>query len=432
MKGDFLGIFNFFKKDKSAKNETYFDKQGNIVYLGDSDIVTTPAQALQISAVYACVRVISENISTTPLDLYKKASDGSREKQDNGLSYLLRYKPNAVQSISQLLAYITSSIVLRGGGFIKVNRKVSGEIHSLVSLNPDDIEVIVEQTTNFRLVKQYKYNSPDGKQVILNQRDVIHIPNLVSTDGYCGLSTISAFRETFGSGLAQVEHENKFYSNGAKYNGILQMDGKLSDAGITKLKKQFKEEYGGKNGNGKTLVLEEGLTFSPLTMSHSDAQFIESRRFTTEDIARVFNVPPHMIQDLSRATFSNIEEQSINFVRYTLQPYFVNIEQQFMNILLTPEDIDAGYFLEFNTRNQLRSTLEKRYDAYSKAIDKGWMQPNEARELENLKKLDGLSNSFIQLNMGKIDEDGNVISHLNTENTIEAGNTDSPTEDNNE
>ena len=221
---------------------------------------------------------------------------------------------------------------------------------------------------------------------------------MVKPDGLTGYSVISLAREAMGIAASAEDYAARFYANDARPGGILSTPGRITKDSAERLKASWQDAFSGE-GRSKVAVLEEGLQWSPVSMSNSDMQFIEPRKFQINEIARIFRVPPHMIGDLERATFSNIEEQSIEFVTYCLRPWIIRLEKSLNNALF---ENDRTYFVEFKVDGLLRGNTQSRYAAYSTAFSNGWMCINEIRALENMNPVEGGDKYFRPLNLTDI------------------------------
>lgn len=338
--------------------------------------------AMQMSAVFACVRVLSESVASLPLHVYEKDADGNRKKaEDSSLFFLLHDEPNPEMTSYQFRETLMVHLLLYGNAYAQILRNGRGEVLGLYPLMPN--RMTVERDDDGQLFYRYlRYNTepPVGKDttVILMPENVLHIPGL-SMDGLIGLSPIAACRNTVGSGLAADEFASKYFANGAAPMGILTHPGVLKNP--EKLRKEWNEIYGGSRNSGRVAVLEEGLHFEPVSVSPQDSQLLETRKFTVEEICRIFRVPPHMVQDLDRATFNNIEQMSLDFVMYSLMPYLTRWEQALRKALLTREE-KQKYEIKFNIDGLLRGDYKSRMDGYATAINNGFMSPNDVRRLE--------------------------------------------------
>jgi HK97 family phage portal protein len=239
-----------------------------------------------------------------------------------------------------------------------------------------------------------------------DSEDVLHF-KLMTQDGIVGLSPIEQCKNAIGWGMAVEEYGNTFFKNGAKLSGVLQTDRALSEQAIDRLRNSFNSTYSKLSGSNQTAVLEEGLQFKPVAISAEQAQFLASRTFSVEEVARIFNLPPHMLKDLSKSSFNNIEMQSQEFVTYTLMPYLTRIEEE-MNLKLFRKTERGKKFIEFSAMGLLRGNIKDRTDYYRTMLNIGAMSINEIRRKENMNSIEEGDNHFMQLNMTTLNNIGNA------------------------
>ncbi len=356
---------------------------------------------MRVSTVYACVRVLAESVASLPLHVYGRTKGGGKYRAiSHPLYEILHSAPNAEMTSFDLRELLMGSLCLTGNAYHRIYRTRGGQIGELVPIPADT--VVVDRAKSGSLVY-----AVDGDKT-LRQSQVWRIPGM-GGDGIVGYSPITLAREAIGLALATEQHGATLFGNGAHPGGILETDGVLRDQGaIDRLRSQFERSYSGRNAN-RPLVLERGLKWRQISMSSDDAQFLETRKFQRTEICSIFRVPPHMIGDLERATFSNIEHQSLEFVMHTLRPWLVRIEQSITRDLISPDE-RGMIFAEFDVRGLLRGDIKSRYDAYNLAIRTGWMSRNEARKLENLNPVDGLDEYLISSDMMQSDNAKNTDS----------------------
>lgn len=342
--------------------------------------------AMQVSAVYACVRVISESIASLPLDLFVYDERGSKKDRELLLYSVLHDEPNPEMTSFTFRETITSHLLLWGNGYAQVIRNGRGQTIGLYPLLPDRMEVHRDNETK-EIYYVYHVSRDNvipglnaGDPVRLDAEDVLHIPGL-GFDGLIGYSPIAMQRNSIGEAIATEEYGSKFFENGATPSGVLEHPGLLKDP--KKLRDSWNAAYGGSANAGKVAILEEGLTFKTIGIPPKDAQMLESRKFQVEDIARIFRVPQHMIGSLEHATFSNIEHQSLEFVKYTLGPWMARLEQSMYRRLLNSYE-KKDHYIQFNPEGLLRGDLKSRNDAYAVARQNGWMSANDIRAKEGM------------------------------------------------
>ena len=274
-------------------------------------------------------------------------------------------------------------LLLWGNAYAQIIRNGKGEVIALYPLMPNRMSV--NRDSNGMLYYQYQKSNDDaptmeGSSVILSPSEVLHVPGL-GFDGLVGYSPIAMAKNAIGLSIAAEEYGAKFYANGAAPSGVLEHPGVLKDP--AKVRDSWNAAFGGSSNSHKVAVLEEGLKYTPISISPNEAQFLETRKFQIDEIARIFRVPTHMVGDLEKSSFSNIEQQSLEFVKYTLDPWVVRWEQSLSRALLSPEE-KKTYFFKFNVDGLLRGSYHERMQGYSIGIQNGFMCPNDVRELENL------------------------------------------------
>lgn len=343
--------------------------------------------AMQLTAVYACVRILAEGIAGLPLHLYKCGKNGSREKAvDHPLYFLLHDEPNPEMTSFVFRETLMTHLLLYGNCYCQIIRDGRGQVTALYPLMPNQMSVDRDEKGQLYYTYLRSGEEVDTMKkgtVYLLPEDVLHIPAL-GFDGLVGYSPIAMAKNSIGMGLACEEYGAKFFANGAAPSGVLEHPGTIKD--ITRLRESWNAIYGGSKNAGKVAILEEGMHYSPISISPNEAQFLETRKFQVDEIARIFHVPPHMIGDLERSTFSNIEQQSLEFVKYTLNPWVCRWEQALTRSLLSPKE-KREYSIKFNVDGLLRGDYQSRMNGYAVGRQNGWMSANDIRELENLDRI---------------------------------------------
>lgn len=341
---------------------------------GESKIGTS--SAMKYSAVFACNRVLSETLASMPAMEYRKKPDGTREHTTETAAYdILHNQPNDEMAPFSFKESLMGAINLGGNAVCQRLLNPSGELRGLYPLQ--DVKISRDNG-----VLQYAVLS-DSKRPVLSRKDVFHIPG-ISLDGVIGMSPISYVAEAIKLGLSYERFGVEFYKNGAHSSGAFSVPGELKEEAYNRLKKSLAENYTGLRNTGKPLLLEGGLTYQPFTINPVDAQLIENKRFQIEDICRIYRVPLHLVQDLTRSTNNNIEHQSLEFIMYTMLPHFKRWEENINMQLLSPSERRAGYYIEFNVAGLLRGDMKSRSEAYAIARQWGWMSVNDIRRLENM------------------------------------------------
>ena len=369
----------------------------------------SPDSALRLASVYACVRVLSETMASLPLVVYQRRADGGKDKiTDHWLYRLLANRPNRFQNPFEWREMLQGHLALRGNAYNQIITNAKGEVVELMPLHPDRIRLELLPSGEYR----YRFTDRFGTESILPRGEVWHLRGL-SSDGLLGMSPIELARESLGMALAAQDYGARFFANDAKpTGGWIEFPGSFKDS---EAKKVFRESYqqaqSGAN-RGKVLVLENGMKFHEVGVTNKDAQFLELRKFQITDVARLFRVPPHMIGDLDRATFSNIEQQSLEFVMHTMTPWAERWEASIESeLLLECDDIEV----EFDFANLMRGDAASRASYYQSGIQNGWLTRNEARIAENLNPLEGLDEPLRPLNM--VEESNAEDVELDTEQT---------------
>ena len=344
--------------------------------------------AMQMTAVYSCVRILSEAVAGLPLVLYHYNDSGGKERAlQHPLYRLLHDEPNSEMTSFAFRETLMSHLLLWGNAYAQIIRNARGEVIGLYPLMPSKMRV--DRDSTGRLFYLYQRTSDDsptlGKdsQVYLSPSDVLHIPGL-GFDGLVGYSPIAMAKNAIGLSLATEEYGAKFFANGASPAGVLEHPGTIKDP--QRVRESWNAAYQGSANAHKIAVLEEGMKYTPIGISPEQAQFLETRKFQINEIARIFRVPPHMLADLEKSSFSNIEQQSLEFVKYTLDPWIIRWEQTMCRVLLS-ESEKPEYFIKFNLEGLLRGDYASRMSGYATARQNGWMSANDIRELENLDRI---------------------------------------------
>jgi len=344
--------------------------------------------AMQMTAVYSCVRILSETVAGLPLNVYRYNDRGGKEKAfKHSLYRLLHDEPNPEMTSFAFRETLMSHLLLWGNAYAQIIRNARGEVIALYPLMPNKMTVDRDQTG--RLFYSYQRSVEDpatlGKSiwVTLSPSDVLHIPGL-GFDGLIGYSPIAMAKNAIGLAIATEEYGAKFFANGAAPSGVLEHPGTIKDP--QRVKESWNSAYQGSANAHKIAVLEEGMKYTPIGIAPEQAQFLETRKFQINEIARIFRVPPHMLADLEKSSFSNIEQQSLEFVKYTLDPWVVRWEQSMCRVLFS-ESEKPEYFIRFNVDGLLRGDYASRMTGYATARQNGWMSANDIRELENLDRI---------------------------------------------
>lgn len=357
--------------------------------------------AMSNSVVFACVKVLAESVASLPLHFYRYTGNGKERAIDHKLYKLLHDAPNDRITSFVFREMLMTQLLLWGNAYAWLRLDERGNVQEIIPLESSKMSVNYDDDWNIT----YTYSLGKYGLIKLPNWQILHIYGL-GFDGLIGYSPIAMARNAIGLSIACEEHGSKFFSNGARPSGILKTPTIIKDP--SKLRESWERAYGGSENAGKVAILEQGLEYQPISIPNSDAQFLETRRFQIEEIARIFRVPLHLLNDLSHATFSNIEHQSLDFVVHTLTPWLVRWEQALNQSLIPPNDRDK-YFFKFNTGGLLRGDIKSRYEAYAIGRQQGFLSSNDIRELEDLNLIpadEGGNSYLVNGNMMKLSQAG--------------------------
>ena len=368
--------------------------------------------ALQTPAVYACVRILSETIASLPLHVYRYTEGGKAKDTEHVLYTLLHDEPNPDMTSFVFRETLMSHLLIWGNAYAQILRDRSGQVIGLYPLLPDQMSVHrSEKGKLYYVYNRYEEDNPNFQEkgsIVLSQEEVLHIPGL-GFDGLIGYSPIALAKNAVGMTLACEEYGASFFGNGANPGGVLEHPGILKDPG--KVRDSWNAVYQGTRNAHKVAVLEEGMSYKQIGIPPEEAQFLETRKFQINEIARLFRIPPHMVGDLEKSSFSNIEQQSLEFVKYTLDPWVVRFEQALKKSLLLPEE-KKTHFIKFNVDGLLRGDYQSRMNGYAIGRQNGWLSTNDIRELEELNPIppeEGGDLYLINGNMTKLKDAGGFM-----------------------
>ena len=368
--------------------------------------------ALQTTAVYACVRILSETIASLPLHVYRYTEGGKTKDTEHVLYTLLHDEPNPDMTSFVFRETLMSHLLIWGNAYAQILRDRSGQVIGLYPLLPDQMSVHrSEKGKLYYVYNRYEEDNPNFQEkgsIVLSQEEVLHIPGL-GFDGLIGYSPIALAKNAVGMTLACEEYGASFFSNGANPGGVLEHPGILKDPG--KVRDSWNAVYQGTRNAHKVAVLEEGMSYKQIGIPPEEAQFLETRKFQINEIARLFRIPPHMVGDLEKSSFSNIEQQSLEFVKYTLDPWVVRFEQALKKSLLLPEE-KKTHFIKFNVDGLLRGDYQSRMNGYAIGRQNGWLSTNDIRKLEELNPIpseEGGDLYLINGNMTKLKDAGGFM-----------------------
>jgi phage portal protein, HK97 family len=421
-----MGIFSsLFRSRDKPFNRTAGSSYSFFLGSSSSGKYVTERSAMQMTAVYSCVRILSEAVASLPLQFYKYNDDGGKEKAvEHPLYFLLHDEPNPEMTSFIFRETLMTHLLLFGNAYAQIIRNGKGEVIALYPLMPDKMKVDRDDKGN--LYYEYTVSDADdvngrkgtdkvGRCVRLKPSEVLHVPGL-GFDGLVGYSPIAMAKNAIGLAMATEEYGSKFFANGAAPSGVLEHPGTIKDP--SRVRESWQSTFGGSSNANKVAVLEEGMKYTPISISPEQAQFLETRKFQIDEIARIFRVPPHMIGDLEKSSFNNIEQQSLEFVKYTLDPWVSRLEQAMFRALLT-RDEKKKYFFKFNVDGLLRGDYQSRMAGYAVGIQNGFMSPNDIRALENLDRIpkeDGGDLYMVNGNMVPLVSAGAAYNVYNAEN----------------
>lgn len=369
----------------------------------------TPELSLSIAAVWACVRVICDNVASLPIHLLRRLDERGKDRATSHPLYrLLHDEPNPWMTPFTFKETLQGHLLLWGNAYAEIVRDRAGQPVALWPLRPPDVYAIKRAASGELL---YTYRVPmrggtvldqtgmpqAGEIVEIPQRDMFHLRGL-SGNGVVGYSPITLHREALGLALAAEEYGARFFGNNARPGGVLQAKGRLRADAVASLKESWETAHRGLSEAHRVAILEEGIEWKQVGIPPEDAQFLETRQFQLTEISRIFRVPPHKISDLNRATYSNVDKQEQQFMLDALRPWLVRWEEQISKDLIVPRE-RASYFAEFLMEAQWRADIKTRYDAYSKGRQWGWLSANDIREFENMNPVEGGDDYWMPVNV---------------------------------
>lgn len=393
-----LSLKAIFSRTKPIVNNVYSTVASVFIANNSTSKDVTPDTAMKFTTIYTCVKVLSESIATLPIHLYEEKKN-KRERLDNAITRRLE-NPNKFMSEFDFKSMIAVDSCLFGNSYWQITKNGLTDITGIYPLIPTQMKVEIKEDGDI----SYVYTSLKQGVVTLPADEVLHF-KMLSLDGVVGISPIAYNALAISLGMSQSEYSDNFYKNGSNSSVILSHPATLKDDAYNRLKDSFTKEYTGVKNSHKPILLEDGMKIERLSITNADAQYIESRTFNKDEIAGIFRVPPHMVNEMSKSTFSNIEHQSLEFVKYSLMPYLVMIETELKNKLLLKSGRSKQYF-KFNTNALVRGDIKTRYESYQIGIQSGFINRNEVRRLEDLDEADGLDEFIVPLNMTNVTKNG--------------------------
>jgi HK97 family phage portal protein len=352
--------------------------------------VITPATGWNYSAVYAAIRLLAETVAQLPLNLYRREGSRVSIASDEPLHNLLHDAPSEIMTSFVWRETQMVHTQLYGNGYSYIARDVSGAPMELQLLQSSQTHPYIHPDGRIEY-----YSTINNKPYRIKPADILHVPAM-GLDGIVGKSPITIHRETLGLSAAATKFGAQLFGSGTNIGGVISTEKSLGHAASANIKAGYNEWKG--DGYSGALLLDESMKYSRIGMPPEDAQFLETRRFQLSEVARIYNIPNHMLRDLEKASFNNIAELSLDFLRYSMAPHLIRHEQEYNRKLLTPDQRKTLYF-KFQAGGLLRGTQPQRYEAYASSIQNGWMTRNEVRELEELNPIEGLDDVLIPLNM---------------------------------
>jgi len=349
----------------------------------DAGQVVTPASALSLTVLQNCVTLLSESIAQLPIELYERSGDDRKPAIDHPLYSILKYEPNPWQTPFEYQEQSQVAVGLRGNSYSFIDRDQDGVIQGLYPLDNEAVTVMKGSD----LTPFYRVHGSDPMP-----KRMVHHVRWMSINGYTGLSPVLLHANAIGHAQAIQQYAGKSFMNGTALSGVIERPKEspaLKDqASVDRITDGWNAKFGGSGNAKKVALLQEGMTFRPLSMTNVDAALIDALRLSALDIARIYKIPAHMVNELERATFSNIEHQSLQFVIYTLLPWVKRHEQAKTRDLLLPSE-RKQYFIEYNLAGLLRGDQSSRYAAYAVGRQWGWLSINDIRRLENMPPVKG-------------------------------------------
>ncbi len=402
-----------YEQRSSLENpNTPMNSQELTEYLGAvNGITVSPAMAQKLTAVYACIYVLSSTMAQLPLNVLRKVDGRIVPATDHPAHYLLHDEPNQWQTSYRWRETKQAHTLGWGNGFTRLVRGRRGELQTLEMCEPQVTDLVKNGS---RWV--YATQDEDGKPLAVSPEDMVHL-RAIGTGRRMGTSPIRQNADTIALGMATVRYGKEFFEGGGRPTGLVTVKNeKLGEDSWQRLKKVWNGAVSTLAGSkNKTLMLPADLDYRALTIAPEDAQFLETRKLTRSEIASIFNVPSHMINDLEKATFSNISEQAIQFVRHSVMPWVKNWEEELNRRVFTRAERMAGYYVKFNLAGLLRGTPKERAEFYRIAIVDGWMSRNEVRVLEDLNPMAGLDSMLLNVNTQLLGADGFPLPVTNKE-----------------
>ena len=334
--------------------------------------------AMRQSVVYACVRVLAETNAALPLRVYRRKGMDRERATDHPLWPLLHDAPNRLQTSFEWREQQTACAALRGNAYNRIVMNGAGRVTEIVPMHPDNVSPVALPGGGVA----WRYTPTDAAPITLLDDEVLRLP-MLSADGVTGLNPIQLHRETIGLAIAMRQHGAAMFGNSAVPKGGIKIPGGVQDATVELIRSAWEKRHRGPENAGRVAIFDHGMEWQPISMANDDAQYIETMQFTGTDICRIFRVPPHMVADLTKSAFSNIEQQSIDFVMHTIVPWVTRWEQRLNRSLLSASE-RREFFVAFDVKGLLRGDAVARAALYNALFQTGAIDPDTIARLEDL------------------------------------------------
>jgi HK97 family phage portal protein len=353
----------------------------------------TVESALTVPTVYACVNFLANSVAKLPFQTFKKTSTGREKDKKHAVSKLLEERPNPYQNPFKFKHLVETHRNTWGNAYINISWGADGRPTALWLLNPSMTKPFIHVETN---ELWYLTTLPNGTQAKIHDGDIIHLSTL-SLDGLQGKPPIQIARESIGSSQAAQKFKGAFFKNGAANSGVLKVPGQLNKPAKDKVREEWEKANTGLNNAQRIAILDAGLEFQSIGMPLKDAQFIEGMKFDKAEIATIFNIPLHIVNELDRATHGNVEQMALDVIQHTLSPILIQYEEEFTYKLFSLKE-QKRYYMKFNLTSLLRADSKTRAEYYAIMLDKGVYSINEVRELEEKDGIDHGDTHRVDLN----------------------------------
>lgn len=368
-------------------------------YLTNAGVNINPTTAMQVTAVYACVKILSETGASVPCYLYERQKQGKTPAESHALYDVLLNQPNSYQTPFEFWEQVIRCCALRGYFYAEIVMDRLGQVEELLPLHPD--RVILEQLIDGSF--RYRYTEITGQERFFLPNELFRVMFYTEENGMTPISPIKANADSVGITEAAERYAATYFGNSATPSGSLEADGKLSDEARSAIRNSWNRMFRGPDNAGKIAVLDQGLKFKQITINNDDSQLLETRQWQLTDICRIYRVPPHLVQDLTRSTFKNIEHQSLDFMTHTMRPWLRRIEGAIIRDLLL-KDERKQYFPRFDMSDLLAADAKARAEYIASGIQNTWMTPNEGRVMEGLNPLPGLDEPMMPSNLRRMSD----------------------------